>query len=357
RLGAGEDPAAIAKSVGSNVITYVDKPKTAISDRKVADAAFALQNGQVSGAIQGDLGMAVVKIEDVKPALVTAFEQAKPELEKQLRHDAAQKKAYEQVEAYEKAHDGGANMTEAAKAVGATIQSSGEITAQGQVKDGKPPESLTPKMLAKAYTMAQGEESETEDEGDGEYYVVRLDKVIPSALPKLEEVRTEATKAYMQRQVATALKAKADELIARIKKGESFEAVAASVGAKVEHTASLDRAQAQQAVEKVGAPVLQMVFTSGKGEIGTAAKSADSVAVIRVDDIQSGPIEQLAPLADTGRKSATNAILQDMAQSAQDYAAKVLKPKVDTIRALQALGVSSDLIEQNKKPPAKKAKG
>ena len=83
----------------------------------------------------------------------------------------------------------------------------------------------------------------------------------------------------------------------------------------------------------------------------------DSFAVVRVDDIQSGPIEQLAPLADTGRKSATGAILQDMAQSAQDYAAKVLKPKVDAVRALQALGVSSELIEQTKKPPAKKAKG
>jgi peptidyl-prolyl cis-trans isomerase D len=300
--------------------------------------------------------MSVVKVVEVKPALTVPFEQAKPQLEQQLRHDAAQKKVYDQVEAYEKAHDAGANMTEAAKAVGATVQTSGEIASNGATEKGQPPEGVTPKMLAKAFTMAKGEESDTEDEGNGEYYVVRVDDITPSALPKLEDVRAEATKAYLQRELFNALKAKADELAARVKKGESFEAVATSIGAKVEHTASLDKGQAQQAAQKIGMQVLQAVFGGAKGDVVVAPKSADAMSVVKIDDIQSGPLDQLAPLADTSRRQANSAIVNDLVQSAQDYAARVLKPKIDTARAAQALGISADQIEAPK-PPAKKAKG
>src|SRR5205085_10753241 len=89
RLRAGEDPVAIAKSVGSEPVTYTDQPKSAITDRKVAEAAFALPAGQVSGAVQGELGLSVVKVNDVKPALTVPLEQAKPDPEKRPTHDAA----------------------------------------------------------------------------------------------------------------------------------------------------------------------------------------------------------------------------------------------------------------------------
>ncbi|HEX5377583.1 MAG TPA: peptidylprolyl isomerase, partial [Phenylobacterium sp.] len=61
RLAKGEDPAAIAKSIGVEAISYVDKPKTAIADAKVGAAAFSLAEGAVQ-VVQGDLGPAVVKI-------------------------------------------------------------------------------------------------------------------------------------------------------------------------------------------------------------------------------------------------------------------------------------------------------
>jgi peptidyl-prolyl cis-trans isomerase D len=358
RLRGGEDPAAIAKSVGVEAVTYTDQPKTAITDRKVADAAFALPAGQVSAAIQGELGMSVVKVNDVKPALTVPFEQAKPDLEKQLKHDAAQKKVYDQVEAYEKAHEGGANMTESAKKVGATVDASGEIAQNGATPKGQPPAGVSPKMLAKAFTMAQGEESDTEDEGNGEYYVVRVDKITPSALPKLADVREQATKGYMQRQLVEALKAKGEELSARVRKGESLEAVAASIGAKVEHTVGLEKAQAQQQAQAIGMQVLQAVFGGAKGDVLVAPKSNDTLSVVKIDDVQTAPIEQLAPLADASRRQANGALINDMVQNAQAQASAALKPKIDAARAAQTLGITADQVETDTKPKlVKKGKG
>ena len=42
RLKKGEDPKAIAKSLGVEAVVYDAKPKSAISDRKVADVAITL---------------------------------------------------------------------------------------------------------------------------------------------------------------------------------------------------------------------------------------------------------------------------------------------------------------------------
>jgi peptidyl-prolyl cis-trans isomerase D len=287
------------------------------------------------------------------------FEQAKPDLEKQLKHDAAQKKVYDQVEAYEKAHEGGANMAESAKAVGASVAASGEIAQNGATPKGQPPAGVSPKMLTKAFGMAQGEESDTEDEGNGEYYVVRVDKITPSALPKLADVREQATKGYMQRKLIDALKAKAEELSARVRKGESLEAVAASIGAKVEHTASLDKAQAQQQAQALGMQVLQAVFGAAKGDVVVAPRSAESLSVVKIDDVQTGPIDQLAPLADVSRRQANGALINDMVQAAQVQAASALKPKIDAARAAQTLGITADQVDSEAKAakPAKKAKG
>jgi peptidyl-prolyl cis-trans isomerase D len=358
RLAKGEDPTAVAKAVGVEPVTYLDKPKTAISDRKVADAAFALPAGQVSGPIQGELGLAVVKVIEVKPALTTPFEQARPELEKELKHDNAQKQVYAQVESFEKAHDGGANLADAAKAVGATVLTIGPISQDGRDAKGAIPTGLTPRMATRAFEMAQGEESDIEDEGNGEYFAVRLDQVTPSTMRTLDEVRPQLTDAYMKREQRKAMQAKADEMAARVRKGESLEAVAASVGASVSHAVGVDRRNAQKLVEPVGVPLLQAVFGGAKGEVVVAEAPKFSIAVARIDDVQPGPIAQLAPMAEISRRRATGEILQTMADEAQAQTRKVLKPRVDAKKAAQALGVSPDVVEEPKKDaPAKKAKG
>ncbi|MDZ4375860.1 MAG: SurA N-terminal domain-containing protein, partial [Phenylobacterium sp.] len=59
RLTKGEDPAAVAKLVGVEAVTFDQRPLTAISDRRAGQAAFQMQAGQVA-PVQGDLGLSVV---------------------------------------------------------------------------------------------------------------------------------------------------------------------------------------------------------------------------------------------------------------------------------------------------------
>ena len=52
RLRKGEDPSVVAKSIGKDALILTDRPKTALPDRKVADAAFAMKAGEVAGPVR-----------------------------------------------------------------------------------------------------------------------------------------------------------------------------------------------------------------------------------------------------------------------------------------------------------------
>ena len=158
-------------------IIYTEAAKAAIADPKVADAAFSMTAGQVSGPVQGNLGFAVLKLTSITPAKVTTLDQARPDLEAQVRTDAAAQKIYDQVQKYDDAHSGGAAMADAAKASGGTLTPLGPITAQGLDMTGHPVPGLSPKLLKTAFAQPPGGESEMEDEGQGEYFAVRVDKI------------------------------------------------------------------------------------------------------------------------------------------------------------------------------------
>ena len=87
---------------------------------------------------------------------------------------------------------------------------------------------LTQDADGTAFALPAGGESEVEDAGHGEFFAVRVEKIIPPAMPPLDEIRPMLTRAWTQRELRKALQAKADALVARLKKGETLEAVAAS---------------------------------------------------------------------------------------------------------------------------------
>ncbi len=180
RLAKGEAPAAVAKSLGVEVLTYDSKPKTAIADRKVADAAFRMLPGQMA-PVPGDLGLAVVKVVSVTPGRAVTLDEVRPALEAEIRKDAAAEKVYALTQAYDDAHQGGSTLAESAQKAGVPAVTIGPLTKNGRDQQGQPVQGLTQKLVETAFTLPAGGESEVEDAGGGEYFAVRVEK-IPAAL-------------------------------------------------------------------------------------------------------------------------------------------------------------------------------
>ena len=340
RLQKGEDASAIAKSYGIKPISYAEVPLTTVSDPAVGKAVFALKPGQVSGPIQGAFGLAVAKLVSVTPGKAQTLEEVRPQIEKDLNDKAAKDAAYDQSEKYSDAHNKGQTMDAAAKASGAKVFPLRiPITADGKMPDGRTLESINQKMLKDAFSTPQGGETDISDLGQGEYYAIRVDKVTPAHVPGLEEIRPQLTQAYMTNALIEAMKAKADGLLARVKKGEAIAAVAASAGAKVQHL-ELTRATADQQQQTLGGQLLSGLFSGKAGDAFEAAMPNYGFAVAKIDAVKPGAVADIARQSQTIRTQLTQQIgsseFRDMFYGA---ARAQVKPKIDLSLAYQALGV------------------
>ena len=337
RLRKGEDPAAVAKSIGKDALVLADKPKTALPDRKVADAAFALKNGEVSGLVTGDLGTSVIKVLKVTPGVVPTLESNRAAIEAELKNEAGLEAVDKQTEAYETAHSGGSNLLESAAKAGATTFTVGPISAQGQVLPGGSNTGITPKILETAYALPAGGESDVTEIGAGEYYAVRVERIIPPSLPALAEVKPQLTQAYMQRKMVDRLTQRAEALAERAKKGEALSAIAASTGAKIETAPNLDRLRAQQN-QTLGQDILQHAFGAKAGEV-FVAQAAAGMAVVKLDAVKPGPTDAIAKGSLGDDRMTGEGVLRAVANGARGEAERVLKTKTDLNRARMALGI------------------
>jgi peptidyl-prolyl cis-trans isomerase D len=339
RLGKGEDPAQIAKAYGFEPVVYDAAPKTAIVDPKIAEAAFGLKEGQVSGPVQGTLGLGVVKITRIVPGQTVALEAIRPQLEQQLRGDAAAQKVYDLTQKYEDAHTAGASLEEAAQKAGVTALSIAPVSPRGTTRLGQPVPGLSERLLRAAFALPEGGESDVEDEGSGEYYAVKVDKIVAPALPSVDDIRQPLTRVYMTREMTRRLQARADELVARIKKGERLEAVAASAGGKVGNAVGLDRATAG-GNRTLSGEILNKMFSAKQGEVVTGQDVQFGIVVARLNTIRPGDAAQSARIAEGQRPQVTIQMFDEIGQLSRKAARSITKVKLDTARAKTALGVT-----------------
>jgi peptidyl-prolyl cis-trans isomerase D len=335
RLGRGEAPAAVAKSLGVDALVYDAKPLTAVSDRKVGQAAFRMPQGQAA-AVQGDLGLSVVRVTAINPGREVSLEEARPMLEAEIRKDMVAEKVYAQTQAFDDAHQSGASLADAAKKAGVASTSLGPITAQGVDGQGRQLQGLPPKILETAFALPSGGESDITDLGDGAYFALKVEQVTPPRVRPLAEVRDQVVQYWTQREIVRALEAKANGLTERVRKGESFDTVAASAG-PVSRLPGLTRQSAGQHEAQVGREVLGKALSARPGEVWTAG-SPQGIVVGRVDNVRAEGGPTAARMAEMSRGQLTQVLFREMAESAQVYARNKLKVKVDRDRARVALG-------------------
>ena len=335
RLKRGEDPFAVAKSLGVSPVPYNDIPKTGIADPAVADAAFALPAGAISGPIKGSLGYAVVKVTTATPGHVATLDENRDKIETEVRKSAGQAKINQEVKAYEDARSGGATFAQAAQKLGLAITAVPPVTAQGTTRDNQrfP---VAPKLLQSAFTLQSGADSDIVDLGQGEYAVVRVDKILPPAPPPLDEIRPQLSQFLSARDLETRLQAKATSLADQVRKGQPIATVAATVGATVGHGVGIVRAEGGQTFSP---QFLAQLFSVKAGEVLTGPDvKPGPVVVAKLDAIVPASGPTAAQMAANQQLSMSRSLLQDLGLAARTAARTAIKPRIDYARARAAVG-------------------
>jgi peptidyl-prolyl cis-trans isomerase D len=347
QLKAGDSPDAIGKALGITPETLDDKEKGDVVDPAVADPTFTASQGQVLGPIKSGLaGYAVVKVVKITPAVMPTLAQLRPQLEAQVRQNAAIQKVFDAVKTYEDAHNSGANLADSARAAGATPVTLGPVTADGRNEQAQPAPGATPKLLKEAFALSPGGESEMTDEGEGEYFAVRVVKIAPPAAPALADIRPQLVQAYMQETILDRLSALATQLTQKIQHGESLEAAAASAHAPVKALPDVTREALVQG-RQMDPQVISALFDAKKGEVVSGRVGQVQVIVARVDGILPATGEQAARQTVLASQQFNDALLQDMITAARTRAVAVIKPEGDIAAGRQALGVSQDETAQS----------
>jgi peptidyl-prolyl cis-trans isomerase D len=335
KLKAGADPQFLAKNYGVQAVPYADQPKAAIPDKGVANAAFALKAGETSAPVQGDLGLSVIRLFSVTPGHDATLADARPKIEAEVRKASSEEKIYQSVQKYGDVHSGGSDMAASAKAAGQTVTVVPPIVARGVDEKGQSA-NLPPKVLQAAFSQSQGGDSDPIDLGQGEYYVVHVDKVLPPAVPTLDEIRPKLTQFFIMRDAATRLQTKAQALAAAVGKGQSMSDAAKSVGGTVTEAAGVLRNGAGQTYST---DLIGRMFLAKVGDVVVGEDTKLGFVVAKLEKVVPADPAALAPLIIGQRDEVSKSLFDDMGQATRAAARAMVKPHVDYVKARQALGV------------------
>jgi peptidyl-prolyl cis-trans isomerase D len=248
----------------------------------VADAAFALKEGEVSAPVQGRFGTVLVQVLKIEPEQVRPLEQVAGELKQELAAARAKSEIFDLYNKIEDARAEGKPLAEAAanlKLEARTV----EVDRSGRDPAGAPvklPDAQ--RLLPAAFTTEIGVERDPLQFQDG-YIWYDVTGISPSRERSLEEAKDQVEARWREQEVASRLDAKASAILEKLKAGETLSQAAAADHLKVETLAGLKRGEASGPLSAAG---VDTVFRTAKDAAGKAdGAQPPAEAVFRVTDI------------------------------------------------------------------------
>ncbi len=313
RIAQGTSFVDIAKELGKTEkdIDLGTVTKAGMIDRAVADAAFALKEGEVSPAVQGRFGPALVKVLKIDPEQVRSFQEAAGQLKQELA--TARAKA-EMLKIYDKIEDAraeGKALAEAAENLKLPARTIDAIDRSGRDPSGMPiqlPDQQ--RLLAAAFAAEVGVERDPLQAQDG-YIWYDVVGTTPSRERTLDEVTHQVELRWREQEIATRLNAKAAEILEKAKTGSTLTEAAAADHLKVETLTGLKRGEGSG---PLSAAAVDAVFRTPKDGDGKAeaAQPAEQV-VFRVTDISVPSLDSQSNESKRTVEALNRALSEDIA--------------------------------------------
>jgi peptidyl-prolyl cis-trans isomerase D len=340
RLDKGETFAAIATERGlkETDIDLGTLTKAAVLDRAVADAAFALKEGEVSAPVKGRFGTGLVRVVKIEPQAERPFEAVSGDIRKDLAAVQGKERLLKLYDAIEDERAGGKTLTEIAQNQKLKVETFEAVDRAGRAPDGKPLQMPSgADVVTPAFTSDVGVENDPLQAGGG-YVWYETAGITPSRERKLDEVKDQVEARWRDDEVAKKLKALSDEMVEKVKNGAKLADIL-PWGAKLETATGLKRGQP---TPNLSADVLNAVFRTSKDAAGQAEGGQPSSRVVFVVkdinvptlDVASAEAKQLG---DTLRRSISDDLLgQYIARLQRDVGANINQAALN-----QATGVST----------------
>ena len=275
-------------------------PKSAIVDRAVAEAAFALKEGEVSAPIQGRFGVTLARVTKIVPEVVRSFEEVAPQIKREIAIERARAEIADRHDKIEDARAGGAQLTEIGQKVGLIARVIEAVDRSGRDPEGVAITDLPAanEVVQAAFASDIGVETDPIQVPGGGYVWVEVAGVSKSRDRTLDEIKARVETRWRDDQIAERLRAKSADMLAKLKAGTPFGELAAAETLKVETASELKRGKATEALS---AKLIDEVFRIAKEAPGAAEGNNPTEWVIfRVTDIV---VPALDPASDEAKQA------------------------------------------------------
>lgn len=253
--------------------------KDQLVDQAVADSAFSLAKDTNSATIEGDLGVSIVRVKEIEPAVKKTLADVRDEIKDRL---ALEKANAELQNLYDKVEDErakGSALKEIATNLGLKYTEVPAVAKAGTDADGKavPAALIASNLLTTAYDADVGVETEPLERAQGGYVWVDVLEVIPSRERTLDEVKADLTTAYIAAEKSKALSAKAEDLVKRANAGEDLSKLATEMATTVKTSEPLTRTSATPDLPETALP---LAFSLAKDSASWTPGTDDTTRLI-----------------------------------------------------------------------------
>ena len=294
RIKSGATFEAVAEEKGKKDVNLGTFAKTDMLDKAVAEAAFALEQGAVSGPVKGQFGTVLVRATAVERETQKGFEAVADEVRREIALERARGEVNAVHDAIEDMRAGARPLVEIARDKNLPLVQIPAIDRAGRDKTGKPVETLPDRdaVLNAAFTSDVGVDNEPLRTRAGGYVWFDVTGIEPARDKPLAEVRDAVAAQWRDDQVAQKLSERSRALTERLDKGETVEAIAPELGLEAKNAADLGRNAPK---EDLPPEVVNRVFATPVGKAASAPLGEASRVVFRVVSANVPPLAAGAP--------------------------------------------------------------
>jgi peptidyl-prolyl cis-trans isomerase D len=280
-----KEPEIAGKVADLGTITKAD-----LIDPVVANAAFSLAEGAVSGPVTGRFGTVLLRVTKIEPSSTKPFADVEADLKRDIAAERAKNEADRIRDKIEEELGGGTPLEQIAQNLNMKLRTIEAVDRSGRTPEGEQAQDLPAgvEVISSAFNAVVGAENDALQLPAGGFVWYNVVSVTPSRERSLDEVKDKVEAHYREGELTKRLNAKTAELEGKLKSGASLADIAAAEGLKVETRSGLKRQGGAQMPPRA----IAAVFHVGKDQAGSAeGEKAAERLVFRVTDIKVPPFE------------------------------------------------------------------
>lgn len=338
-LDGGREFAAAAEALELSPVVLAELSHAELAGQMadLAEAAFALQIGQVTQPIESPFGWHVVRVTEILPPYEAVFEDQREALRSEIAERYAVDSLISLANQLDDELGAGAELEEAASRLGLPVTNLPDLDRTGATTAGEQPDlPQSDDFLRDVFAAQIGETSLLNETPDGDYFVFRVDRATPPALRTLDEVRAEVLDVWRREEARQHALIQAEALADQVRLGSDMAGIARAEGLSVGRTASIDRFGSDP--EAAASPDLTAkLFGLGQDEVAVA-EVPDGWVVLKLAEVQPGDpfanAQAVEILADALAQSLQNDILAAFTQELdRDLGVSINQGAIDAVLA------------------------